>query len=211
MSACACLAVRLSVCPWVYLSVVYVTYGRDSIFCVAIHYVDFRFLWIKATPKRDWKWLGWEQHGRDTAKILTGPPVSRTVRRICCWCSHLQSARIVSKVKKKLCVPTDELGLLQMTDDVFSQWRRSCGGPGGQRTLHFPEWGSRIRLWPPVLTPCRCHFFRLICWLCTETVVDQVLLWFRPTLILSRIPWSVLHIKSDGIRLCAKFLFTFTN
>jgi len=39
------------------------------------------------------------------------------------------------------------------------------------------------------LTPCWCHFFRFIYWLWTETVVvDQVLLWFRPTLILSRIP-----------------------
>ena len=94
------------------------------------------------------------------------------------------------------------------------------GGPGGQRTPTFLSGGSRIRLWPPVLTPCWCHFFRFIYWLWTETVVvDQVLLWFRPTLILSRIPdyniiFSLLHL--DGwwlqrplvIYKCFKYLLT---
>ena len=63
------------------------------------------------------------------------------------------------------------------------------GDPGGQRTPpHFPEWVSRITLLPPAFDAMLMSLFRFIYWLWTETVVvDQVLLWFRPTLILSRI------------------------
>jgi len=66
--------------------------------------------------------------------------------------------------------------------------------PGGWYTAYtrvYPQihhW-SRIRLWPPSFDGMLMSLFRFIYWLWTErVVVDQVLLWFRPTLILSRIP-----------------------
>jgi len=68
------------------------------------------------------------------------------------------------------------------------------GESGGLKDPHFPEYeGSRIRLWPPSFDAMLMPLFRFIYWLWTETVVvDQVLLWFRPTLILSRIPDYIL-------------------
>ena len=94
--------------------------------------------------------------------------------------------------------------LLLIFGTCVTQWR-ILESPGGQRTPTFLSGGSRIglMLWPPVLTPCWCHFFRFIYWLWTETVVvDQVLLWFRPTLILSRIPDYNVCVNVNRLNWC---------
>jgi len=62
-------------------------------------------------------------------------------------------------------------------------------GPGGQRTPTFLSRGVTYKAVPPSFDAMLMSLFCFIYWLWTETVVvDQVLLWFRPTLILSRIP-----------------------
>ena len=77
------------------------------------------------------------------------------------------------------------------------------GGPGGQRTPHFPEWGVTYKAVTPSFGAMLMSLFSLyILVMDGPVVVDQVLLWFRPSLILSRIPDYNVCVNVNRLKWC---------